>query len=92
MTDQPYTPTATELWMIRCLQNTINAIAVGRVNAVGLCSVDVDGVPSFVYYNEPDDPVLRPALSRLLGLYEMKNREFKEEINAPMNNRSYGTH
>lgn len=78
--------------MINCLQDTIKAIHDGKVDAVGVCSTSKSGEPAFVYYNTPDEPVLRPALSRLLGLYEMKNRQFKDRINDPANNRSYGTH
>ena len=89
---KPYQPTPTEQRMINCLVDTINAIQSGTVDAVGLCSTSKSGAPSFVYYNEPDEPVLRPAMSRLLGLYEMKNRRHSSEINAPVNNRSYGTH
>lgn len=87
-----YQPTPTELWMIKCLNDTIKAICAGEIDSVGLCASHVDGDPSFVYYNTPDEPVLRPALSRLIGLYEMNNRGNKGRINAPHSNRSYRTH
>lgn len=86
------TLTPSEQAMVNCLYNLINGIYSGKVVASGMCSVDVDGVSSYVYYNEPEEPVLRPAMSKLIGLYEVRHRSFAPRINAPATNRSYGTH
>ena len=92
MSDETYLTNDTEEWMINCLYRTIDQIRSGQIDAVGVCAASKDGTPSFIYYNQPASPVLRPAMSRLLGLYEINNRKNAGMINAPRDNRSYGTH
>ena len=89
----PYVPTPTERWMVRMLDATISQILTGHADGVAVCSVAPDGEPTFMYYNKPDDPVLRGPISKLLGLYEMQNREpCQSKMNAPRSNRSYREH
>lgn len=89
MTDGGYVPTAAEQWMLNVLQYTVSEIIRGDCEAVGIAAVDKNGEPTFVFYNKPDDPVLKEALSKLVGIYDMKHGGFQERINAPRNNRSY---
>lgn len=87
-----YVPTPSERWMIGCLQGTINQILAGGCEGAAICSVDPNGTPSFVFYQKPDDPVLRDSMSKLLGLYEMKQQPSWNLMNTPFENRSYREH
>jgi len=86
-----YTPTPAEETVAAHMDALIENLLDGNLLAVGVCAVRVDGEPAFFYLNKPDQPVLRPALNRLLGLYEA-GRIFKDRMNAPPANRSYRTH
>ena len=63
----------------------------GKLDGIGVCAVRTNGDPAFFYLNKPEEPVLRPVLNRLLGLYEA-GRQFKGLTNAPKNNSSYLVH
>lgn len=90
MDEDDYIITPEESWVIQALYRTIDAIYAGRVEAAGFCSVNPQGTSTFFFYNKPDDMVLQPALSRLVGIYD--NRRQRIAINAPLANRSYEVH
>jgi len=89
---EDYTPTPAECMMARHIDLLQNLLMTGKLDGIGICAVKAeDGAPSFVYLNKADAPVLRPALNKLLGLYEA-GQQFKGRVNAPANNRSYLEH
>ncbi len=89
--DLDYTPTPAESAMAHSIDRIVDRLMEGQLTAVGLCAVDVDGDPAFFYLNTPEEPVLRPALNKLMGLYEA-GMQFKKQTNAPRTNRSYLEH
>lgn len=86
-----YTPTPGELAVARHLDGLLEELVTGKLDGIGVCAVRKDGEPAFFYLNEPDGPVLRPVLNRLLGIYEA-SQQFKDIMNAPRSNRSYLVH
>jgi len=89
--DLDYTPTAAEEQTAHRIDGMVDALLDGRLNGVGFCAVTDKGDPIFFYMNKSEDPVLRPALNKLMGLYEA-GQQFKNKTNAPKTNRSYAEH
>lgn len=89
MAKRPLTPT--EAWFVDSMYEVINEIYAGNIVASGVCAANADGRPFFFYFNTPRQPVLDPALSRLMGIYTNKTG-IGERVNAPTTNRSYETH
>ncbi|KKN55443.1 hypothetical protein LCGC14_0582130 [marine sediment metagenome] len=90
MTEE-YMPTPAEMMVARHLDGLMGDLLSGNLDGIGVCAIRKNGEPAFFYLNQPEEPVLRPALNRLLGLYE-SNMQFKKLITAPRENRSYLTH
>jgi hypothetical protein len=88
---EEYTPTQSEERMADSIDGLINELLDGELLAVGVCATYKDGTPAFFYLNKPNEPVLRTAINRLMGLYESGHR-FGELVNAPRSNRSYRSH
>ncbi len=88
---EDYTPTYAERMIAGNIDGLISELMNGKIDAIGICGVRTDGDPLFFYLNKPEEPVLRPALNRLLGLYE-SGQQFKELTTAPKTNRSYSVH
>ena len=89
MTEE-YTPTPAEFAMAHHIDGLLADLIAGQLEGIGVCAVNKNGDPAFFYLNKPEEPVLRPVLNRLLGLYEA-GRQFKGD-NAPRTNRSYLVH
>lgn len=89
--DLEYTPTHAEEMVANSIHGVVDAMLDGKIQAIGLCAIDVTGAPTFFYLNKPEEPVLRPALNKLMGLYEA-GQQFKGRTNAPKTNRSYMEH
>jgi len=90
MTEE-YIPTPAEHMIAHNIDGLLDSLLDGQLSGIGICAVDNDGDPCFFYLNKKDEPVLRPALNRLLGLYEA-GQQFKSLTNAPKTNRSYLVH
>ena len=88
---EDYVPTPAEEMIARQIDGVVDLLLDGNLLGVGVCAVRTDGQPAFFYLNKPEGPVLRPAINRLLGLYEA-GRLFKTKTTAPPNNRSYRSH
>jgi len=86
-----YTPTDYEVATARRIDSYVAAMMEGKLDGVGFCAVDNKGGPSFFYMNKSKEAVLRPALNKLMGLYEA-GMQFKDKMNAPPTNRSYAEH
>ncbi len=89
--DLDYTPTPAEEMVAQRIDGMVEMLLDGKLAGVGFCAVDVDGAPVFFYMNKSDEPVLRPALNKLMGLYEA-GQQFKGRTTAPKTNRSYLEH
>lgn len=89
--DNEYTPTPAEQQIAAHIDGVIGELLSGELDGIGICGVRKDGDPIFFYLNKVEGPVLRPAINRLLGLYE-SGRQFGELTNAPRTNRSYLVH
>jgi len=89
--DLDYTPTPAETAMAHSIDKIVDRLLEGQLAGIGLCAVDVDGDPAFFYLNKSEEPVLRPALNKLMGLYEA-GQQFKGRTTAPKTNRSYLEH
>lgn len=88
---EDYVPTPAEMATAANIDGLLTMLMNGELAGIGVCAVNTDGDPSFFYLNKVEEPVLRPVLSRLLGLYEAGQR-FKKLQNAPKENRSYLVH
>ena len=89
--DLDYTPTHAEEMVAQKLDGMVEMLLDGKLNGIGFCAVTVDGEPVFFYMNKAEEPVLRPAMNKLMGLYEA-GQQFKKRANAPKTNRSYLEH
>lgn len=90
--DLDYTPTPAEELVAHKIDGIVDALLEGRLSAIGLCATTAEnGNPVFFYLNKPEEPVLRPALNKLMGLYEA-GQQFKDKTTAPRTNRSYLEH
>jgi len=89
--DLDYTPTPAEDMVAQRIDGIVDALLEGKLTGIGVCAVTADGKPMFFYLNKPEEPVLRPALNKLMGLYEA-GQQFKEKTTAPRTNRSYLEH
>lgn len=77
--------------MATYIERILGALLNGHLDAVGMCCVDKKGVPAFFFLNEPEAPILKPAIDSLSHLYA-NNQKFRARITAPKNNRSYRHH
>ena len=73
------------------IDGMVDALLEGKLKGIGVCAVSEKGDPIFFYMNKSEEPVLRPALNKLMGLYEA-GQQFKNKTNAPKANRSYLEH
>ncbi len=89
--DKDYTPTAAEEMTAHRIDGIVDGLLDGQLVGIGLCAVTVKGDPIFFYMNKSEEPVLRPALNKLMGLYEA-GQQFKDLTTAPKTNRSYMEH
>lgn len=89
--DLDYTPTPAEQMVAREIDGLVESLLSGKLNGIGVCAVTVDGDPRFFYLNKAEEPVLRTAMNKLMGLYEA-GQQFKGLTNAPKANRSYMEH
>jgi len=89
--DLEYTPTPAEQMVAQKIDGIVDGLMGGKLAGIGLCAVTVNGDPIFFYLNKPDEAVLRPALNKLMGLYEA-GQQFKGRTTAPVTNRSYAEH
>jgi len=89
--DLDYTPTRAEEMVAQRIDDMVEMLLDGKLDGLGFCAVHVDGTPEFFYLNKSEEPVLRPALNKLMGLYEA-GQQFKGRTTAPKTNRSYLEH
>lgn len=90
--DLDYTPTPAEQMVGQKIDGIVDALMEGKLSGIGLCAVVAeDNQPIFFYLNKPEEPALRPALNKLMGLYEA-GQQFKGRTTAPATNRSYMEH
>ncbi len=90
-TMKDYQPTPAEMMIAQHIDGVIHDLMSGELAGIGLCGVRTNGEDIFFYLNKAEAPVLRPAINRLLGLYEA-GQQFKGLTTAPKNNRSYLVH
>ena len=90
MTEE-YTPSPAEEMVAQHIDGLIDCLLEGKLTGIGVCAVDTKGEPCFFYLNKPEQPVLRVAMNRLMGLYEA-GQNFKTKCTAPKTNRSYRSH
>lgn len=88
---EDYKPTPAEIATAHHIDALIEELMTGRLDGIGVCAIRGSGEPAFFYLNKPDEPVLRPVLNRLLGLYEA-GQQWKGLTTAPRENRSYLAH